>query len=152
MDNTTPVSRRKFLGAVLAIPAIGALGTPLVAAGQFVYPPDSLLQPPKPKKIGNLKDVNVWESIKFDFNDAPGLLVRKDEKEVVAYSLKCTHLGCTVEVPKGNLKDKQLFCPCHGGQFDPMGNNVGGPPPKPLPAFGVEIADNGDIIISEKLA
>lgn len=150
MDNN--LSRRKFLGAVMAIPAIGALGTPLLAAGQFVYPPDSLLQPQGPKKVGNFKSLKVWEAIKFDFNDIPALVVKTTDTEARAYYLKCTHLGCTVGVPSGNLEGKQLVCPCHGGHFDALGNNVSGPPPIPLNALAVKLEPNGDIIIQNNPA
>lgn len=47
----------------------------------------------------------------------------------------CTHLGCAV--PIASEKERQskpnlaFKCPCHGGQFDKFGNNIGGPPPRP---------------------
>ncbi|MBR2156750.1 MAG: Rieske 2Fe-2S domain-containing protein, partial [Campylobacter sp.] len=49
----------------------------------------------------------------------------------------CTHLGC---IPSYN-PSKQLFvCACHGGQFNASGENVFGPPPRPLdiPPFKIE--------------
>ena len=49
----------------------------------------------------------------------------------------CTHLGC---IPS-YYPAKQLFvCACHGGQFNTSGENVFGPPPRPLdiPPFKIE--------------
>ncbi|ABZ83853.1 rieske iron sulfur protein subunit of cytochrome bc complex petc [Heliomicrobium modesticaldum Ice1] len=142
------VSRRKFLGGIIAIPTLAALGAPLAAVGQYVYPPDSLLQPPAPKKIGTLAELKPMEALRFDYNDIPCMAV-KIKDQVIAYTLKCTHLGCTVDVPKGSLEGKKLICPCHGGEFDPEGTNIGGPPPKPLVRLAVEVKENGDIIVKE---
>ncbi|MZP29168.1 Rieske 2Fe-2S domain-containing protein [Heliobacterium undosum] len=144
------LSRRKFLGAVVAVPAIGALTGPAIVAADYVYPPDSLLQPPPPKVVGKKDALKPWEPLFFDYNDVPALAVKLDDGEIISYTLKCTHLGCTVDVPKGNIKDKQILCPCHGGIFDPLGGNVSGPPPKPLKRLSVTIADGGDIVVQEK--
>ena len=49
----------------------------------------------------------------------------------------CTHLGCIPSYKPA----KQLFvCACHGGQFNASGENVFGPPPRPLdiPPFKIE--------------
>ncbi len=47
----------------------------------------------------------------------------------------CTHLGCIpLWKPKGSedVKAPYLHCPCHGGLYTPWGDNIGGPPPRPL--------------------
>jgi Rieske Fe-S protein len=64
------------------------------------------------------------------------LLARPTATTVVAFSSTCTHQQCTVE-PDG----KQLACPCHGSIYDAFtGKNIGGPAPRPLPAFAVKIS------------
>lgn len=78
------------------------------------------------------------------------LLIRTDEKSLIAYSQKCTHLSCAV-VPE--LAKGRLACPCHKGFFDlATGRPTAGPPRRPLPritlavrggmvfATGVEVA------------
>jgi Rieske Fe-S protein len=30
---------------------------------------------------------------------------------------------------------RQFLCPCHGGLYDIKGQNIGGPPPLPLPQY-----------------
>ena len=59
--------------------------------------------------------------------------------ELRAFSAVCTHLGCIV---KSEPTDHHaLYCACHGGMFDRQGEVVGGPPPRPLPRYPVEVRD-----------
>lgn len=59
--------------------------------------------------------------------------------ELRAFSAVCTHLGCIV---KSEPTDHHaLYCACHGGMFDREGQVVGGPPPRPLPRYPVEVRD-----------
>jgi Rieske Fe-S protein len=44
-------------------------------------------------------------------------------------SALCTHLGCQV---RWDGADKKFHCPCHGGVYDPSGQVLEGPPPRPL--------------------
>jgi nitrite reductase/ring-hydroxylating ferredoxin subunit len=56
---------------------------------------------------------------------------------LVAYSRRCTHLGCTVVYEPDYHR---LFCPCHLGVFDPFtGVPVAGPPERRLPRILIEI-------------
>jgi Rieske Fe-S protein len=65
-------------------------------------------------------------------------IVFRTKTGVFAYSLICTHQGCTVAYNKGA---KRLQCPCHGAQFDPMqgAKPVAGPAPTPLATVAVAI-------------
>jgi cytochrome b6-f complex iron-sulfur subunit len=54
---------------------------------------------------------------------------------------KCVHLGCRVP----NCATSQWFeCPCHGSQYNRVGEKKGGPAPRGLDRFTPEIA--GDLI------
>ncbi len=57
---------------------------------------------------------------------------------VFAYSMICSHQGCTVTYAK---KVNKLVCPCHGAQFDPAkgAQPVAGPAEKPLASIKVAI-------------
>ena len=57
---------------------------------------------------------------------------------VFAYSMICTHQGCTVSYAK---KVNKLVCPCHGAQFDPAkgAQPVAGPAEKPLASIKVAV-------------
>ena len=48
----------------------------------------------------------------------------------------CTHLDCVV----GYQKDRsRIWCNCHGGSYDLTGRNIGGPPPRPLTPYKVNL-------------
>lgn len=56
------------------------------------------------------------------------ILIREKSGELKAFSAVCTHAGCTV-----GYDGKQIYCPCHGGVFNPQTGAVeGGPPPTGL--------------------
>lgn len=135
--------RRALLNVLLGI---GGAAT----TGAIAYPVVSFLQPPaRPEH----SDISVtlekpfseyqpgdWEI--FRFGDKPGLLICVEEgaeKKLLAYDATCTHLNCIVEFQPENMK---IFCPCHNGSFDIKGNNIAGPPPRPLEQYTVQIADD----------
>ena len=80
----------------------------------------------------------------FRFGGQPGILVRTEANEYKAFSATCTHLNCTVQY-RGDLKN--IWCACHNGLYDLTGRNVGGPPPRPLEEYKVNVAD-GEVIVS----
>lgn len=60
-----------------------------------------------------------------------------------AFSAVCTHSGCTID-----YTSSELVCPCHNGSFSAVnGSVIGGPPPRPLPEYGIQII-NGNIYVS----
>jgi Rieske Fe-S protein len=104
-------------------------------------------------KVANSSEVQAGNSLLFTYphKDRPAVLIQLASGGFVAYDAFCTHLGCQIhfdqEPIKGweNRKDN-LFCPCHGGVFDPSSGAVlAGPPPRPMPKIKLEIESNGDI-------
>ncbi|MCU1462669.1 MAG: Rieske Fe-S protein [Acidimicrobiales bacterium] len=97
-----------------------------VAEGRFYinpYPKDSV---PKAKQVG-----------------AYSALLPGYEAGVVALYQKCVHLGCRVPW----CKTSQWFeCPCHGSQYNRVGEKKGGPAPRGLDRFIVSI-DNGTVVV-----
>jgi cytochrome b6-f complex iron-sulfur subunit len=57
---------------------------------------------------------------------------------LLAIYQKCTHLGCSV--PWAEAED-HFHCPCHGSLFTKTGEVAGGPAPRPLDIFPIEIVD-----------
>jgi thiosulfate dehydrogenase [quinone] large subunit len=49
-------------------------------------------------------------------NGDPGILVRLNNGNFVAYDATCTHAGCPVDYDPSS---QTLICPCHGAAFDP---------------------------------
>jgi cytochrome b6-f complex iron-sulfur subunit len=77
---------------------------------------------------------------------------------LLALYRKCTHLGCVVpwrpnEQSEDSLGPAGRFnCPCHGSVYDRYGVVKGGPAPRPLDLFPIEISggkvtvDTGTIV------
>jgi thiosulfate dehydrogenase [quinone] large subunit len=99
---------------------------------------------PVPKtgtKIVDLAKFPVGSNMQFTAPDGNPAILFRTKAGVFAYSMVCTHQGCTVGY---NSADNTLDCPCHGGKFDPAngGKVLGGPPPRPLDTYKVVISGN----------
>jgi cytochrome b6-f complex iron-sulfur subunit len=71
----------------------------------------------------------------------PVIVAQPSQGKAVAFSAKCTHMGCTV-APQG----AKLQCPCHGSQFDALtGKVLHGPAQRPLSAFPVKV-EGGTVV------
>jgi nitrite reductase/ring-hydroxylating ferredoxin subunit len=112
--------------------------------GQFWIGVKSLLRrgrggTPARAEVARLADVPVGGVRAFGY---PGpedacLLLRPNDRTLVAYSQECTHLSCAV-VPR--LERGELHCPCHVGAFDlATGRPIAGPPRRPLRRVTLEI-------------
>ena len=65
--------------------------------------------------------------------------------EVVALSVKCTHLGCRVPF----CESSGMFeCPCHGSVFNRAGDYLTGPSPRGMDRYPVEEAEDGFLYIN----
>jgi Rieske Fe-S protein len=132
----TYVARRDF--AKFLVLTSGAF-----VAGQGWIAAQHLLREKRPApprvKIASIAQIAVGASLVFRYpgEDDRCLLVRPDDKTLVAYSQACTHLSCAV-VPR--VSEGVIFCPCHEGYFDlATGRNIAGPPPRPLPKILLEV-------------
>ncbi len=87
----------------------------------------------------------VGSALIFKFGPEPCLLIHHADGKWVALSAKCTHLGCTVQYEP---ERKRIFCACHGGTYHPeTGQNLSGPPPRPLKSFVVkEVTDTAVVV------
>ena len=57
---------------------------------------------------------------------------------------KCPHLGCRVP----QCVSSQWFeCPCHGSQYNRVGEKKGGPAPRGMDHFAITVTGAGDVII-----
>jgi len=72
--------------------------------------------------------------------DRPIIVVRVSETQVNAFSSRCTHAGCKVNLPSGG----RAVCPCHNAVFDTAGNRLSGPANGSLTSY--EAALNGNIV------
>jgi cytochrome b6-f complex iron-sulfur subunit len=75
--------------------------------------------------------------------EVPAVIINQDGV-FEAYSLTCTHLGCTIEKDK---ESNSFTCPCHGSAFDKSGKVINGPAQDPLKALHVEITGENRMIV-----
>jgi Rieske Fe-S protein len=88
--------------------------------------------------IGVESKIPVGDAVTMDLGGQKILVLRTGEG-VVAFSRRCTDLGCLVSWSK---EREQFLCPCHQGVYDKSGRNIAGPPPRPLDRF--EIVKRGE--------
>jgi cytochrome b6-f complex iron-sulfur subunit len=131
-----------LLGSGIAATAISIL-YPIL---KFVIPPEIAESAVMSAAVGRPQDIQPNSGSIFKFGDEPGILVRTAEGDLRAFSARCTHLNCTVQYDPAA---KEIACACHGGQFDLNGKNVGGPPPKPLTSYSVNV--RGDEIVVSRV-
>lgn len=68
------------------------------------------------------------------------------EAGLVALYQKCPHLGCRVPW----CQTSQWFeCPCHGSQYNRVGEKKGGPAPRGMDRFAISFS-HGDVIVDTK--
>jgi len=67
------------------------------------------------------------------------------EKGILALYQKCVHLGC--RVPSCQTS-KWFECPCHGSQYNQVGEKKGGPAPRGLDRFAVEVSADGVLTVN----
>jgi menaquinol-cytochrome c reductase iron-sulfur subunit len=136
------LSRRQFaflgtqaVGAVvtllLGIPIVGFILSPLFHRQQVVW-----------RQVGDISNVPDRQPTKFEVsfpldewtnaNVNLAVYVVKINGSYLVFSNVCTHMQCPV---RWQADLGQFLCPCHGGLYDITGNNIGGPPPKPLPQY-----------------
>jgi cytochrome b6-f complex iron-sulfur subunit len=67
-----------------------------------------------------------------------------EEPGVMALWQKCVHLGCRVP---DCASSHGFECPCHGSKYNYHGEYSSGPAPRNLDRFGVEIDEQGNLIV-----
>ncbi len=142
MNDDPTVSRR----AVLTAGAVGAGAVALAACSSSSKPGATQPGGSQPAASGNdlakLADIEVGKCVAVSLPDGkPGIVSRPTEDTAVAFSAKCTHMGCTV-APAGS----ELHCPCHGSKYNALtGAVLQGPAPKPLAKIDVQVV-SGEVV------
>jgi cytochrome b6-f complex iron-sulfur subunit len=143
-DGDESITRRNFVKV-----AVGGMGLAYIAA--IGYPIYRYLNSPVEKSMAMaaVHDVTlvgahtlpVGSVLAFKFGAYPALLIHHKDNTWVAFDAVCTHLGCTVQY---HPDEDKIKCACHGGVYNAHnGENISGPPPKPLTKYLVKVEKAG---------
>jgi cytochrome b6-f complex iron-sulfur subunit len=157
------VTRRQFFNrSILAGSGIG-LGAFGVASLAFLWPSGGAASQVK-INVGSEADAKTAFDAKIPFYNASAktyivaypkadlpkakkvydaLILAGMQQGYVALYQKCVHLGCRVPW----CESSQWFeCPCHGSKYNRVGEKQGGPAPRGLDRFPLEVS-GGNIIV-----
>jgi len=152
---TSKISRRNFLklggGGIAATGASLATGAGLLAPGRAEAETGRATLPYTPKRVGLAKRLKTGRPETFTFPDeaSPCALLKTGqpvpggvgpERDIVAYSTLCTHMGCPISY---DAEARTFKCPCHFSIFDPEmgGQMVDGQATENLPRIILEYDD-----------
>jgi len=138
-------SRRRFLDYLLGTSAVATLGAIFYPIFRFMVPPQITEAQQNSVIAAKSNEIANNSGKIFKFGSKPGIIIRTQTGDLKAFSASCTHLDCIVQYQP---ETKQIWCACHNGQYDLTGKNVGGPPPRPLEEFTVNV--KGDDIVVTK--
>lgn len=142
LDAPESPPRRNFLDILLGTSAVATLGAIVYPILRFMSPPQIVESAENSVVAAKLSEVPPNSGKIFKFGNKPGILVHTAQGEFKAFSAVCTHLECIVQYKEDT---KQIWCACHNGQYNLSGQNIGGPPPRPLEEFKVNT--RGDEVV-----
>jgi cytochrome b6-f complex iron-sulfur subunit len=143
---TAPTNaRRKFLNYLLGTSFGATLVAVLYPVMKFLVPPEIIEATQNSVVAGKVKDIANNSGEIFKFGNKPGILIRTAAGELKAFSATCTHLDCIVQY---RPDQKLIWCACHNGQYNLNGQNIAGPPPRPLEEYTVNVRGD-DIVVSK---
>ena len=160
-EETLGSTRRQFFNRSIVIMMLASLGAFGGSCLAFLWPPTAVGGFGGKLKVGRISDILA------DVKAAGGFLYKPEgrmwiteypvgslekarkiysaaelagmEKGVVALYQKCPHLGCRVP----NCNTSQWFeCPCHGSQYNRVGEKRGGPAPRGMDRFAMSVQDD----------
>jgi Rieske Fe-S protein len=137
-------ARRSFLDWLLGTSAVATLGAIIYPILRFMTPPQIVESAENSVVAAKRSEVPPNSGKIFKFGNKPGILVHTAQGEFKAFSAVCTHLECIVQYRE---ETKQIWCACHNGQYNLSGQNIGGPPPRPLEEFKVNTRGD-DVVVT----
>ncbi len=140
-DGKRRLSRRNFIGLGWAAALFALFGQAGLALADYLKPRltaggfGSKVIAGRPKEFRN-NTVSLVQHGHF-------YVSRLEDGGLLALWQRCTHLGCTVP---WRQDEKQFHCPCHSSLFNTRGEVIGGPAPRPLDMFPIELVD-GNLVV-----
>jgi cytochrome b6-f complex iron-sulfur subunit len=152
------VSRRQFLNRAWTASFTGFLGLFGMSTLSFLWPKltggfgtvinagnfDDLVKEVGPEagfKPKFIAEGRFWLVYYEGTGEAPvyELIGVSQDQPLMALYRKCVHLGCSVP----HCEKSMLFeCPCHGSKYRLNGEYYGGPAPRGLDRFPIEVSDD----------
>jgi menaquinol-cytochrome c reductase iron-sulfur subunit len=126
-----------LIGASLSIPATVYLFLPprprkrdeWVEAGNV-----SRLQPGQPEEwVFRRNRTDGWKVVS---EKTTAWVLKKSDREIVAFGPQCPHLGCAYHWETGN---QTFLCPCHASTFSIEGEVLTGPAPRALDRYEARV-------------
>jgi Rieske Fe-S protein len=135
-------SRRELLNWLLGASLGSLCGAIVYPILRFVSPPETPEAATREVDAGATNDPELLDKgFKIvRFGSEPVILIRLAEDEFRAFAATCTHLDCIVEYQKDK---RRIWCNCHNGEYDLAGQQVAGPPPRPLDAYRINLVERG---------
>lgn len=144
--NVDAPTRRGFLDLLLGLTVVGTLASIFYPVLRYLKPlPDA--GPGGPVRLTRA-EVGSLESKRFVIVPVAGtrvLVFRDQDLTLRAFDARCTHEGCTVQYVAA---EAAIWCACHNARFDVEGRVLSGPPPRPLPRYGVREETDGSVLIT----
>jgi cytochrome b6-f complex iron-sulfur subunit len=132
------LNRRKALGVLTGAAFAIAGGGTVITTIRFMRP-NVLFEPPTKVTVGTMADIPLGTLLVLTEQK---LYVAHTPEGIFAMSSVCTHLGC---MTRYDVEKNSIACPCHGSNFDALGNVTAGPAPRPLARK--EIVLEGDLLV-----
>jgi cytochrome b6-f complex iron-sulfur subunit len=140
-----PISRRKLIFYAWIGAAAIVMGELIGGTFAFLWPRRKQGKAENVFIAGKVTDLKVDEVVLFRKEKA--FIVRTDGG-FLAMSAICPHLHCIVT---WNEALKKFECPCHGAKFNPRGEALEGPPPRPLDLYKLQIVA-GNLVIDKAIS
>jgi len=133
VEGNRGVSRRKIIG-------YGWIAATTVIVGELIGGTFAYLWPKlrgeKAERLliaGKVEDFQVGKMAIFRKEK---VFINRVDEGLLAMSAICTHLRCIV---RWNGQKEIFECPCHGAEFNDVGEVLAGPPPRPLDIHPAQI-------------
>lgn len=138
----------------MSSPATSLIGAGVMAAGNVglaIWTEPRTINTGEPRAIVELDAVPVGETHLFGYPTEadPAILLRLSDDEAVAFSQKCTHLGCASSTsrPRRTVGTARAT----EGNFDATtGAVISGPPTRPLGRIEVEVRSGTDLGVGDR--
>lgn len=142
------MSRRGFVRTAVigvSLAYVSAIGYPIYRYLNSPIEASQILSATKEVTLAKADALEKGTVLMFRFGTRPAMLIHHADGTWVALDAVCTHMGCTVRF---DGPTSRIMCACHGGIYDSKtGDNVSGPPPRPLTKYVVAV-NEGSVTVS----